>query len=200
MHLILASASKGRQHLFKLLKISFTVMPSNIDEDKIKAASPLNTINLRAKLKCESIIKQFNNLLDNSYLILSSDTEVILDNQLIGKPANEKQAIKIFQKLSGRTHQVITGVYIIKAIKGQERLINEKTWQVYDKSYVSFKKLTLEDIKFYLKYSDYTKYTGGYALFASPQDFIIKTEGSLSNIIGLPLGKVIPILQENNLL
>lgn len=70
----------------------------------------------------------------------------------------------------------------------------------HDVSRVTFRKLTDSDIKRYLKYTDYTRFTGGYALVASPQDFVTKVEGSISNVIGLPMEKIIPILQKNKLL
>lgn len=188
MKLILASASKGRKHLLNLLKIPYSIMPTDIDEENIFGKTPLETIQLRAKLKAEKAVKE---ILKSSNLILAADTEVVINNKVIGKPKDFEDGMRIFKLLSGKTHEVITAIY---AIAGS------KKWQNYDISHVTFKKLTGEEIKRYLRITDYTRYTGGYALLASPQDFVIKTEGSLSNIIGLPLEKVIPILISSDLL
>ena len=168
-------------------------MPTDIDEEKIIGKTPLETIQLRAEKKAEEASRQIDKILQlqsfvNGCLILAADTEVVIDKQLIGKPKDYEDGIRILKLLSGKTHEVITAVY---TITGNTRR------QDYDISRVTFKKLTTEEIKRYLKLTDYTRYTGGYALLASPQDFVVNTSGSLSNIIGLPLEKVIPILREN---
>lgn len=249
MQLILASASKGREYLLKLLKIPFAVMPSSIEEDKIVGKNPVETIKLRAKLKAEKVVKKL--ITHNSQLttfILSSDTEVIINNQLLGKPKDYKDAVRMLKMLSGKTHEVVSGYYMIKITitkpeirinikqpkipilktelnssndrlsqgldttwqeKGKLRRleVSEKfgieaarVWHDFDLSRVTFRKLKDEDIKTYLSLTEYTRYTGGYAVIASPQDFITNIEGSLSNVIGLPLEKVIPIFKENKLL
>ena len=142
------------------------------------------------------------NLKPITYLILSADTEVILDGKLFGKPSSEKEAVKMLKTLSGKTHEVVTGIYIIisnipaSPAGRQYPISNIETWSDYDISRVTFRKLTDSDIKRYLKYTDYTRYTGGYALVASPQDFVTKVEGSISNVIGLPMEKVIRILDK----
>ena len=187
MKLILASMSYGRKYLLNLLKIPYSIMPTDIDEEKIMGKTPLETIQLRAKQKSEKAVEK----IQNETLILSADTEVVINNQVIGKPKDEKEAIEILQLLSDKTHEVMTAIYAIS---------DRKKWHDYDISRVTFKKLTTDEIIRYLKLTDYTRYTGAYALLASPQDFVIKTEGSLSNIIGLPLEKVIPILRENRFL
>ncbi len=222
MKLILASASKGRKHLLNLLKIPYEIMLTDIDEEKIMGKIPLETIQLRAKLKAEEVAKKLSSYkaiqrsrdkLDSSIarsldcLILSADTEVVINSQIIGKPKDEKEAIEILKLLSDKTHEVITAIYVTQVknqrsnIKDQKYKSNiKKIWKDHDTSYVTFKYLTTQEIRRYLKLTAYTRYTGGYALLASPQDFVIKTAGSLSNIIGLPLEKVIPILRENRLL
>ena len=220
MKLILASASKGRKHLLNLLKIPYEIMLTDIDEEKIFGKTPLATIQLRAKAKGEKVvkklssykaIKQSRDKLDSSIarsldcLILSADTEVVINNQLIGKPKDFEDGKRILKLLSGKTHEVITAFYIVKLTLRSRTRSDPKTykitnWKGFDRSLVTFKEITTDEIKRYLKLTDYTRYTGAYALLASPQDFVIKTEGSLSNIIGLPLEKIIPILRENHLL
>ena len=197
--LILASASKGRRHLLSLLKIPFEVLPTESDEDKIVGNTPLETIQLRAKLKGEQAITMLQR---NNVLLLTADTEVIMGKTVFGKPKDEKDATRILKLLSGKTHEVITSIYATKITPSLARshLARLKVWEDYDRSFVTFRRLSDEEIRRYLSITDYTRCTGGYAILASPQDFVIRTEGSVSNIIGLPLEKVIPILKENNLL
>lgn len=223
--LILASASEGRKELLSYLQIPFEIIPSTLDEEKIVGKNPLETVKLRARLKGKNV---FNKLLKNprayslvpsAYLILSADSGVIIDNQLIGKPKDYQEAKEIFMTLSGKTHEFVTAVYIIKSSKlkvqnaklsprqkagdpakaGQFRIQKGEKWENYEKSYVTFRKLTEQDIKRYLSVTNYTKYAGGYAI-SSTQDFITNIKGSISNVIGLPLEKVIPVLRENKLL
>lgn len=210
-------------------------MPSNINEDKIVEKSLVETVKLRAKLKgeyvAESLTRRYT-LDARRYLILSADTEVILGKRLLGKPKDYKDAVRMMKLLSGKTHEVISGFYLVR-IQGRALSV----WKGFDRSKVTFRKLTKEDIKLYLSITEYSRYTGSYALIAcpqclhqliqkvlnpknqfasnpkitphilvmhgrraSPQNFITKIEGSISNVIGLPLEKVIPILRENLIL
>jgi predicted house-cleaning NTP pyrophosphatase (Maf/HAM1 superfamily) len=205
-------------------------MPSTLNEEKIIGKNPLDTLRLRAKLKGEEVFRmlQCNNvpMLQRKYpksndqlarhyssdarcyLILSADSGAIINNQLIGKPKDYKDAARILKLLSGRTHRFVTAVYFIKLLMSPKLLKKS----LYDSSFVTFRKLSKEDIKRYLSLTDYTQYAGGYAIAsphrlrrsavwrASAQNFITKIEGSISNVIGLSLEKVIPILQENKLL
>lgn len=219
--LILASASKGRKHLLSLLKIPYEIISSNVDEEKIIGISPLETIRLRAKLKAEEVTGSVSlsprsprlprSLMErDEFFVLSADTEVIINNQLLGKPKDYKDAVRMLKTLSGKTHEVVSAYYIIRHSgedpptggddsripsrvndSGQARM----TYSGYDRSIVTFRKLTDNDIKIYLSLTEYTRYTGSYAVIASPHTFITKIEGSLSNVIGLPLEKVVPIFQ-----
>jgi len=209
MHLALASASVGRKDLLLHLKIPFTTVPSTLDEDKIWGKNPLSTLQLRAKLKGEEVVKKIATrryTLDaKCSLILSADSGAIIDNQLIGKPKNYKDAVRILKTLSGKTHEFVTAIYVIifRHLAGKKIASTSDTevkiWQTYDTSFVTFRKLSDEDIKLYLSLTKYTKFAGGYAL-ASAQNFITKVQGSISNVIGLPMEKVIPIFRENKLL
>lgn len=210
MKLILASVSKGRKYLLSQLKIPFAVLETNLDEDCIVAKNPLETIRLRAKMKAEEALKKITqsankpinklsnltdtySLLPNASFILSADTEVIFDNKLIGKPKKYDDAVRMLKILSGKTHEVVTAVYIFKIPKSPRSL----NYSFISRSFVTFRKLSEKDIKRYLSLTEYKRFTGGYAVIASPQDFITKIEGSISNVIGLPLEKVIPILEMN---
>ncbi len=239
MQLILASQSLGRKKLLELTNIPFQIIPSTLDEDKIIGKTPLETIKLRSRLKGKDVagllasfpklpksLKLFKE--KQEFLILSADSGVIIDNQLIGKPRDYEDAVRILQTLSGRTHEFVTAVYLSKLPKSLKSL--RKTSSTFDRSLITFKKLSLTTIKRYLAHSDYKKYAGGYALFDHPKlikptlsdllsdksyksilkpvnpqlhsrcleslDLIDNIEGSISNVIGLPLEKVIPILQK----
>lgn len=194
MHLILASASEGRKELLSYLKIPFEIIPSSIDEDKVIGKTPLETIKLRARRKAEDVAFSSSSspkLLkplkkDQETIILSADSGAILDGELIGRPKDYEDAVRILSTLSGKTHEFITAIYL-------SQLSDLKVYEDYDTSFVTFRRLSKDHIRRYLSITNYTRFAGGYAI-ASAQDFITKIEGSISNVIGLPLEKVIPIL------
>ena len=219
--LILASQSVGRKKLLEYLKVPFEVVPSTLDEDKIIASTPIETIRLRARAKGEDVAYRIQNSVvsnqkksksryvlttDNRQLItiiLSADSGAILDGKLIGKPKDEKDAYRIFRLLSGRTHEFVTATFIISLSQQLSTGLNPKSYKILlddvDRSYVTFRKITDEDIKLYLKLTDYTKFAGGYAV-SSAQNFITKIEGSISSVIGLPLEKVVPVFRKYQVL
>ena len=244
MKLVLASQSPGRKELLSYLNIPFEIIPSGLDEDKITGKTPLDTLKLRSKLKGESVahktLSSRFTLHAKRFIILSADSGAILDGKLIGKPKNYRDAVRILQTLSGKTHGFITAVYITKLANSQipilktdlnaktpdpkkryyfaqkHQILNGhvvsekfgikglpaikiKTYQTFDRSFVTFRRLTDEDINLYLKNTDYTRFAGGYAI-ASAQNFITKIDGSVSNVIGLPMEKVILILKETGIL
>lgn len=210
MQLILASQSVGRKRLLESLKIPFDIIPSTVDENSITASTPLETIKVRAKAKAENIIDRINRkdlVLENfgtkpehSYLLLSADSGGIIGNELFGKPDDFNQAKEILKKLSGKTHEFVTAMYAMEFnLFGKVcELIWSKMYE--DHSFVTFKKMTGEEIDFYLSKTDYTRYAASYALFTTPQSFIVKMQGSISNVVGLSLEQTIPLLQKYKLL
>jgi septum formation protein len=190
MKLILASSSIGRKKLLTALKVLFEIVPSNIDEDKINHTSPKQTIHLRAQAKAKQVAEKFRG---QNALILAADSMVILRGQTMGKPKNKKEAISMLKKLSGATHQFTTAFYIVNTKTG-------KTYCGDETSTITFKKMTNEEIRFYASLDNLTCYAGGYSIYDSPQWFIKEVKGSISNVVGLPLEKVIPILKLERLL
>jgi septum formation protein len=136
----------------------------------------------------EISIDESNYELLNS-IVLSADTIVVLDQEIIGKPANREEAIAIIQKLSGKTHQVITAVNLRDT---------EKDIHFYDTTEVVFNKLTPEQIAHYVdQYKPYDK-AGAYAI----QEWIgvvgiHAIYGDFYNVMGLPVSKVLKVLKED---
>lgn len=205
--LILASKSEGRKKLLEYLKIPFEIIPSTLDEKKIIGRSPVDTLRLRARLKCEDVTS--SPATAGLKFVLSADSGAILGNQLIGKPKDRKDAVRILSLLSGKTHLFATAVYIIKLQTNSSNnttpgvlrsdspgvLKAEIVLNGISKSFVTFRKLKGEEIDFYLSKTDYKRFAASYAI-VSAQDFITEVKGSISNIIGLPLELLVPILKK----
>jgi septum formation protein len=174
--------------LLEWAEVNFKVMVSDIDETFSKELLPAEVAISIAKNKNAAIVEQLKDELLNS-IVLSADTIVVLDHEIIGKPANREEAIAIIQKLSGKTHQVITAVNLRDA---------EKDICFYDTTEVVFNKLTPTQITHYVdQYKPYDK-AGAYAI----QEWIgvvgiHAIYGDFYNVMGLPVSKVLKVLKED---
>jgi septum formation protein len=178
MKLILASQSPRRQELIKALQYDYEIRLKPIDEvypddlDKRKVPEFLSI------LKAEP----FKGEINEDELLITSDTIVFLNNEVLGKPKDRVHAIEILSKINGQTHEVITGVSLTSS-KGQ--------YTFSETSKVTFKNLTLAQLEFYIDtYKPYDK-AGSYAI----QEYIgmigiSKIEGCYYNIMGLPISRL----------
>ncbi|MCF6279610.1 MAG: Maf family nucleotide pyrophosphatase [Flavobacteriaceae bacterium] len=176
-NLILASKSPRRQQFLKDLDLDFTIELREIEEIYPKRLKGSEITDFLAELKASP----FKNLKENDILI-TSDTIVWLNDKAIGKPKDKNDAFKVFKRLSGKKHQVITSICI--KTTSEIKIINDIT-DVY------FKELSDEEINFYIdNFHPYDK-AGGYGI----QDWIgyigvEKIEGSFFNVMGLPVHKL----------
>jgi len=175
--LILASASPRRQFLLKEIGLEFTIDPPHIDES-FPADMPIEKVpSYLAEKKAKALLPKIKD-----EVVLASDTVVILGKQILNKPADRAEAIQMLTDLSGHTHTVITAVYLLS---------KDKTDCFEDKTEVTFKNLSQQEIEFYVdNYKPYDK-AGAYGA----QDFIgmiaiEKIVGSYFTVMGLPIHKV----------
>jgi septum formation protein len=174
---ILASKSPRRQELLKLMNIDFRVVLKEVDESYPEGLSPTEIALHIAEKKCHA----FDEMVEDE-AVVTADTIVSIDGQILGKPESPEHAVAMLQTLSGRKHQVITGVCIL--YKQQYNLF-------YDVSDVLFRTLTDNEITYYVdKYQPLDK-AGSYGI----QEWIgltgiIKIDGSYTNVVGLPTEKL----------
>lgn len=176
-NIILASGSPRRQQFLKDLDIPFTIDVRKIDEIYPNHLRETEITDYLANLKAQA----FSNLRPKDILI-TSDTIVWLENRALGKPKNEEEAFNMLKSLSNKTHKVITSVSI-KTSKTQ-RIVNDVTS-------VSFRKLSDEEINYYIKKYKPLDKAGAYGI----QEWIgftaiTKIEGSYFNVVGLPIHKL----------
>ena len=180
--IILGSKSPRRQELLKKLGFSFEIKIIDFDEDFPKTLNNYDVALFLAKKKAK-----FYELSTNEILI-TTDTTVLLSNHIINKPQNNEEAIEMLKSLSGKTHQVSTGVCI-------KSLDKEVTFS--DFTNVTFKPLSLDEIKYYIKHFDPFDKAGSYGI----QEWIgfigiEKIEGCYYNVMGLPLSRLYQELQK----
>jgi septum formation protein len=175
----LASKSPRRQKLLKQLNLNFEVIPVEIDET-IKKNEPY--IKSVKRLSLEKLTGA--KILIHEGIIITADTIVVLDGKVLGKPGDEKDAEKILKKLSDRTHIVYTGFSIHNCEKNITRTD-------YEKTYVTFRKLNIREIRDYIDTGSPMDKAGAYGI----QDdfgavFVEKINGCYYNVVGLPLTKL----------
>ena len=175
----LASKSPRRKVLLKQLNLKFKVFSVECDESIKKNESFIKTVKRLSILKLNAAKK-----IHNDGIIITADTLVVLEKETIGKPKNKKEAVRILKKLSDKTHKVYTGFSVYNALKNI-------TVTDYEKTLVTFKKLSNKEIKNYVSLGSPLDKAGAYGI----QDdfgavFVKKINGCYNNVMGLPLFKV----------
>jgi septum formation protein len=179
---ILASASPRRQQLLKLLLSQFDVVPSDVEETPRPAESPLSVVQRLAKEKATAVQR-----LHPTAAIISADTVVVCNQEILGKPSSPEEARHMLQKLSGRTHQVLTGVC----------LLHGETCRVQVSSTgVQFYPLSEAEIDTYVKSGEPLDKAGAYGIQGLGARFIEKIDGCYFNVVGLPVSLVYRMLKQ----
>lgn len=207
MKIILASASEGRKLLLEKIGLKFDVIPANLDEEKFTAKSPLALVKKIAKAKAMAVFKilgarggtsrQLADRADlsalNSCLIIAADSMVYFQGKTYGKPKSKIEAKKVLQLLAGQTHEFITGVYIF----------NTKSKKVYQKAVkttVIFRQFTQKWLNEYVQTAAVTTHAGAYSTGDAMMRGKFKLIGSETNVVGLPLEVLLPILRKEKVI
>ena len=170
MEIILASNSPRRKEILESLGYKFRIVPSDIDEN-----INLNGERLACELAKRKALKIYEYHKDD--IVIGSDTIVYFNNVVYNKPKSEEECFFMLKSLSGKTHEVITGVYIASKFDHIS---------FFDKAYVTFKELSDEDIYNYIKTKEPFDKAGGYAIQGIGKCLVDKYEGDIYTIIGLP--------------
>ena len=173
--IVLASASPRRSELLKKTRIAFEVYASNAEEVKNQNNSVEMLCKLNAKRKASWVAQKFPDR-----LVIGADTLVTMNGKIYGKPLDKEDAIKNLLELQGRVHSVITGVALLC-----ENLCLESLFHVETK--VLFKELSIGQIQCYYEKVNPLDKAGGYAIQEYGEMIIDHIDGSLSNVIGLPI-------------
>lgn len=184
MKIVLASGSPRRVRLLEEAGIMAEVVVPGVSEECDPGLSPAAIATTAAKRKCSAVSSS-----RPDDVVLAADTVVAIDGETLGKPRDLANGRGMLRALSGRDHLVVTAVCI------EHRRAGKKTAFV-ENSRVCFKALTEEDIEAYLEAVEVLDKAGGYAVQERPDILGARVEGSVSNVIGLPIEKVISALEE----
>lgn len=168
--IILASESPRRKEMLRKLGIPFKAFHSRIDET-VRFENPVRAV-------CDLALQKVNAYNGKNALVIGMDSLVIIGKKKLGKPADASEAERMLKLLSGRKHRVITGVAI--SFEGRVAIERETT-------YVTFRKLKLNEIRWYIKTGEVFGKAGAYAIQGLGRVFIDRIEGCYYNVIGFPV-------------
>jgi len=171
MKYVLASASPRRTQIFTELGLDFTVVPSNAEENTDKVL-PDKVVQALAKLKAEEVFSRTGGV------VVSADTVVVLDGKIMGKPKDEKDAERMLESLSGRAHEVYTGVCVMTDAKTVTKACCTK---------VRFRKLSDVEISRYIATKEPLDKAGAYGISGLGALFVEGIEGDFWNVVGFPI-------------
>lgn len=181
-HFILASKSPRRNDLLKQIGLNFSIIPSDIYENFDLELSPEAFTEHWAREKAKKIG------LNNNSLVIGADTIVLLDKKILGKPKNKDESFTMLKSLSGRKHEVITGVSFFWYKNKIDITINERT-------YVYINDLNNGDIYKYIDTYNTLDKAGGYGIQDMFSIHIKKIEGCYFNVMGLPISSFYKVFQ-----
>lgn len=180
--LILASRSPRRRYLLEQAGLTFSVIPSTLDESSVPVSPPTDHVRMLANAKAMEVA----DLYPKSWVI-GADTLVLIGDAVLGKPDTEAQARGMLKALSGKTHRVLTGYCI--CCRAEERSFSETV-----ETKVSFKTLNDTEIDWYLSTGEPFDKAGAYAVQGLGSFLVKRIEGSYTNVVGLPVCEVIECL------
>lgn len=174
--LILASASPRRHQLFKLFQIPFSIYTANIDETPNAQETPPQLVCRLSKQKAQAIANQ------HPYaIVIGADTIVVLDNQILGKPATPAQAKKMLTNLKGKNHYVYSAITLVQKQNNQQ-------YTALSKTTVTMRPYTLTEIDHYIASGDPMDKAGAYAIQNPKFAPVAHRNGCYAGVMGLPLG------------
>lgn len=172
-HIVLASSSPRRKELLQQLGLDFEIYSPDIDESVHENELVHGYVERLAREKAQTVLKLFPEA-----IVIAADTSLGLDGQIIGKPESKNHAFEIWKQLSGRWHDVFSGL----CVATQQQMLSQVV-----QTQVEFQCLTTQDMEDYWTTGEPVGKAGGYAIQGIASQYIPQIQGSYSNVVGLPL-------------
>jgi len=181
MRIVLASASPRRRELLAAAGVDCAVDPADVDESPRPGESPADCVERVARAKAEAVAPRHPGA-----AIIAADTAVIVDGEMLGKPADALDAARMLRRLGGRPHEVWTGVAVAADGQTAYELVRTTVWM---------NALSQAEIEWYVASGEPMDKAGAYAIQGLASRFIPRIEGSWSNVVGLPVATVLQLLR-----
>lgn len=185
--IVLASASPRRRELLKQIGLKFDIMPSHIEE-VLRGSSPAENVMGLARDKAMDIYSQLTMQGEKDLLVIGADTVVALEQEVLGKPKDEEDALHMLRFLQGRTHQVYTGVCLVT---------DEGAQVFYGKTDVTMYPASDDQLKAYIASFEPMDKAGSYAIQGLGTVFVQGIHGDYNNVVGLPVAEIWQCMQRN---
>ena len=189
--IILASSSPRRRELMAQAGFAFEVLVSEADET-IETETPGEMVEVLSERKAAAVAEEIKRqgFAEESVLRVGADTMVAIDGKKLGKPKDEKGAEEMLEELSGRTHQVYTGVTLIRLRKAENGSILQESRTFSEGTDVSFYPLTKEEIRSYIATGEPMDKAGAYGIQGKAAVFVKEIKGDYNNVVGLPIARL----------
>jgi septum formation protein len=195
--LILASGSPRRAEILTSVGWPFTKDSADIDENERTGETPEAYVQRLAHEKALHVAQRYD-----SAIVLGADTTVVIDDQIIGKPVDLTDARRMIQLLSGRWHEVLTGVAIVRKESDEtnpkSQITNPKSNVGLQRTRVKFAEMGRAEIDFLVRYGEPLDKAGAYAVQAQAALFIERIEGDYWNVVGLPVQLVYELINSDS--
>ena len=179
--LILASKSPRRAELLSAAGIRFEAVPVEVDESFLRLEPPGDHVRRLALAKARAAFARYP-----SDLVLGADTIVLIGAEMFGKPADAEEATRMLRLLSGREHEVLTGLALVSADRTVVEVARTRVW---------FNPMTDEEIAEYVASGEPLDKAGAYGIQGHGARFIDRIQGNYSNVVGLPVALVYRLLK-----
>ncbi|ADO58100.1 septum formation protein Maf [Paenibacillus jamilae] len=186
--IILASTSPRRKELLAYLRLPFEVVPSHADESTPESWTPQQIVETLAARKAEAVVRTAAQS-EEAGLVIGSDTIVVLEDSVLGKPADHADAVRMLTALQGRTHRVYTGVACIHTGTGKMLVRHRQTE-------VTMKPLNQEQIVAYVNTGEPSDKAGSYGIQGMGATLVESIQGCYFNVVGLPLSLLSDMLSD----
>jgi len=177
MSVTLASGSPQRAEILRKLGLEFEVVVPGVDE--LSGGDPEVEVVENARRKARAV--------ERDGVVVACDTDVVLGGKALGKPADAEEARSYLDRMSGRAHEVLSGLVVL--VDGEERSGLERTTVV-------FKELSKAEKQRYVEFGEWEGRSGGYAIQTLGSTLVERLEGSVSNVVGLPVGLLLELAPE----
>lgn len=193
LQVYLASASPRRRELLAQIGIGYDVIESGIAEQPRPGEDARDYVRRLSREKAHAVVAHVRAQGMPRRPVVAADTEVVIDGEILGKPADRARGEAMLRRLSGRTHEVLTAICVVRQQPG-EGAIAERV--ALSASRVTFGRLRAEDIAHYWDTGEPADKAGGYAIQGYGARFVERLEGSYSGVMGLPLYELAQALDE----
>ena len=182
--LVLASKSPRRAELLRAVGCEFEAVAANIDETRMESEDAVSYVERLAQAKAETVARQIS----GDALVLGADTVVVIEGEILGQPRDGDDARRMLKLLSGKWHEVLTGIALVRGGSAPRLMVDHQTTRVH------FAELSSDEVDWYVSTGEPNGKAGSYAIQGRGALFIREIQGDYFNVVGLPLRLVYELM------